>query len=458
MAISDYPGDLPQLKRRQEIIGQGSAPAGIGLTPEQAKAQRDAEWRKSSIQRQQQFKQGVSDAVGTAAVSIASIPLGIGRGIANTTFDSSLPDHRSPSQKALAGEKARQYSPQQQAGGIAAYDIARRAVDDAQQPFTAGLAGDLLTVNKPAKPKSRVPAAPGQQDVAEPAVAVNKTAQGGGAGGRGEQGNDWSQTGINGIAGRMGPNGVPEYSNESSALQSVGPQRAIGRIGDGVGGGISFGEAGDSQNAIARFEHANAERAKAIEISRRGGIGEQGGLTIVGRRPMTLDDIAQAKFGLRRREQDRADRVLEQQGINAGLDRSLRERELAGTEQRTRQELEAGELSLAQQRQVAELYARYEQAAPEERAVLAEQIRTLTGKEAPNRFTVVSGGQEYDTAAGALINRPSRVLNNQTGQFVDGAGQQQGRQTPTTPQVGEQRGGYRFKGGNPADQNSWEKV
>lgn len=48
----------------------------------------------------------------------------------------------------------------------------------------------------------------------------------------------------------------------------------------------------------------------------------------------------------------------------------------------------------------------------------------LNGKEQPNRFTVVPGGQEYDTTANALVNRPARVLNNQSGDFVDGQGGQ----------------------------------
>ncbi|MNZ75453.1 hypothetical protein D3C78_939300 [compost metagenome] len=233
---------------------------------------------------------------------------------------------------------------------------------------------------------------------------------------------------------------MPEFSNAQTAVQGAGPQRAIGSVGDGIGGGISVGQAGDSALTIDRFERANAERAKAIEVSRRGSIGESGGLTIVGSGgPDAMDlarqrrlgispkaaradrdqQLAEAGLGLRRQE-------LEQQGISAGLDRTLRERELAGTEQsnalqaqRTQQELEAGDLSMAQQRKVADLYARYEQAAPEERGALAEQIRTLTGKEAPNRFTVVPGGQEYDAAANTVVNRPARVLNNQTGQFIE---------------------------------------
>lgn len=69
------------------------------------------------------------------------------------------------------------------------------------------------------------------------------------------------------------------------------------------------------------------------------------------------------------------------------------------------------------------LYAAYENAkTPEERSAAAEQIRVMSGKEAPNRYTVVPGGQEV-TEQGMLRTVPSRVLNNQTGQLVDLNGQ-----------------------------------
>jgi hypothetical protein len=102
------------------------------------------------------------------------------------------------------------------------------------------------------------------------------------------------------------------------------------------------------------------------------------------------------------------------------------------------------------------LYAAYEKAkTPEERAAAAEQLRALSGKEAPNRFTVVPGGQEIDPTTNMAVTRPARVFNNQSGQFVD---QQGAPGASAAPRAGEVRGGYRFKGGNPADQASWEKV
>lgn len=84
------------------------------------------------------------------------------------------------------------------------------------------------------------------------------------------------------------------------------------------------------------------------------------------------------------------------------------------------------------------LYAAYESAkTPEERAAAAEQLRALSGKEAPNRFTVVPGGQEFDQTANMVLNRPAMVLNNQTGQPVDlGAAPRQGGAQATQRPVG----------------------
>lgn len=80
------------------------------------------------------------------------------------------------------------------------------------------------------------------------------------------------------------------------------------------------------------------------------------------------------------------------------------------------------------------LYQKYEAAkTPEERSAIAKQIRDLAGKADPaNRFTAVSGGQEWDTKAGAMRNVPGRVFDNQAGQFVEQA-QQEPAATPMPP-------------------------
>lgn len=95
---------------------------------------------------------------------------------------------------------------------------------------------------------------------------------------------------------------------------------------------------------------------------------------------------------------------------------------------------------------------------PEQRNAAAETLRQLQGKDRqfPNRYTVVPGGQEVDPATQLAVTRPARVLDNQTGQFVDQpAGAAPKRAAPV---AGAVEGGYRFKGGDPANQANWEKV
>lgn len=92
----------------------------------------------------------------------------------------------------------------------------------------------------------------------------------------------------------------------------------------------------------------------------------------------------------------------------------------------------------AQARQEA-LQARYEAAkTPEERSAIAQQIRDLGGKEFPNRFTVVPGGQAFNPD-GTPYTLPARVLNNQTGAFVDQPGQGAGQQPQSMPADKAQR-------------------
>ncbi len=133
-------------------------------------------------------------------------------------------------------------------------------------------------------------------------------------------------------------------------------------------------------------------------------------------------------FGFRKVGTDEAIRDMLVKGNSrdraSALGFALRQQEMQGRQGIANEELglkrEAqGFQTRAQQRQEA-LQARYEAAkTPEERSTIAQQIRDLSGKEFQNRFTVVPGGQEIDSTTGQLVTRPARVINNQTGQFVD---------------------------------------
>lgn len=167
---------------------------------------------------------------------------------------------------------------------------------------------------------------------------------------------------------------------------------------------------------------------------------------------MTADAAMQDHASTRALEYDK----LAASAADAQQRRGLDAQRLGIEQQRADSETKARGFVARGLERVERLYAAYESAkTPEERASVAEQIRTMSGKEAPNRFTVVPGGQEVDPTTNMAVTRPARVFNSQSGQFVDQPGAQA---APAVPRPNEVRNGYRFKGGNPADQASWEKV
>lgn len=104
-----------------------------------------------------------------------------------------------------------------------------------------------------------------------------------------------------------------------------------------------------------------------------------------------------------------------------------------------------------------ELYQRYQNAkTPEERNAIAQQIRDLKGT-APASWKAVAlqGGTD------AMGNKTEGVLaavNEQTGEVRRLDSGQGGAAQKATPSVGDVQQGYRFKGGDPADRNSWVKI
>jgi len=108
------------------------------------------------------------------------------------------------------------------------------------------------------------------------------------------------------------------------------------------------------------------------------------------------------------------------------------------------------QLSLTQAQRISDLQGK---AIAGDKNALAS-LQALTGKN-PNadRYITVQGGEEIGPDGMSKIRRPSYVFDQQTGRRVQEDGQQSG-----APSVGDVRGGYRFKGGNPADKASWEKA
>lgn len=144
--------------------------------------------------------------------------------------------------------------------------------------------------------------------------------------------------------------------------------------------------------------------------------------------------IGSSRFGFnfaRRSEGRAADRALTDRRARA--EEALSRDRLDIDRQRAEGEAQTRGFEVRGMERVEKLYAAYENAkTPEERAAAAEQLRAISGKDTPNRYTVVPGGQEV-TEQGMLRTVPSRVLNNQTGQLVDLGGAQASRAAMPPP-------------------------
>lgn len=273
------------------------------------------------------------------------------------------------------------------------------------------------------------------------------------------------------ITARRGANGVMEFSGngEGALPQSYtqGFDMALGNermaranaIRQGMdapesGQGYGFGRQGPSVGMIGDGMAAQRERDALIRAASTPYPGSQNG-------QLTANQL-RVLAGLVEGDQRAATEAANQQ---AATERTAMQEEGANARSQSRDDIDRRRLQSDEQvrdfeirrlERVENLYQQLENAkTPEERASIAEELRALSGKEAPNRYTVVPGGQEIDPVTNMAVTRPARVFNNQTGQFVE---QQAGQAAPAAPRPGEVRNGYRFKGGNPADQASWEKV
>lgn len=251
----------------------------------------------------------------------------------------------------------------------------------------------------------------------------------------------WTSTG-NGMAMRLGAGGQPEFSNQADALQGAQAMPAGGfgarrsaipdsmpliqrgsyrNIGNGIGGGISYGEPGDAARAIAQFDAANAIRSEQLPGVRVAGTGYQNRMTA-------------GQFGAQRR-QDRQDAVRTETG--------LRERELAIQEQRG---IAADQASLQS--------AGMEQQKLEQQGVASRQ--KLMGDLA-RAFGSMANPPTVETSDGK--GRPM-TFEEWARPMLGGIG---GIAEPVplanaAPPVGTVKGGYRFNGGDPSNKSSWQKV
>lgn len=184
----------------------------------------------------------------------------------------------------------------------------------------------------------------------------------------------------------------------------------------------SFGGPKAASIGNSAVEETNARfRESRLQESMRGAGRSRAGAIASMRNADLQREQAREELGFRASE-GRANRELTAQ-TEAG--RLSTDRDRLGLDRaRTATDLEARGFDIRNARRIEDIQARLEKAeSPEDRAALSEQLRALTGREMPNRFTVVPGGQEI-SPQGMAYTRPSMVFNNQTGQFVDQRGVQ----------------------------------
>ena len=103
------------------------------------------------------------------------------------------------------------------------------------------------------------------------------------------------------------------------------------------------------------------------------------------------------------------------------------------------------------------LYEMYDKAeTDEQRQSIQQRIDRLTGakdKNGRDRYMTVGGGQEWDQKAETMINRPQQIFDTQTQQYLNTSPSSNNMIKP-----GEIREGYRYKGGDPSQQSSWETI
>lgn len=325
----------------------------------------------------------------------------------------------------------------QWAGGVAdrasgTAIAAVKANPDSLPPTAAG--GEGAPVSKPITPM--------QSQQATPEVrrgAYLKTGIGQGAAG-GE------------IVGRVGADGVPEFTNAKAAQDSAVAMPAGGMNGVGDGKGtFSVGEPGDAQRAIASFERANQIRAEMIKESRRGVIGEGGGRVTVVRdstRSPTITELINDRRDLRLREADRADRLAQGRIATDGRATDRADQKQALDMAKGDVELAAAESALATSQELEAI--RQKLADPnlgeEERKALVDTYYTMTTSAKDRNMTVEGGTGEFGE------KQASRVLDRRTGQYVDG-----GAPAQAEPQGKFEAGKvYRDANGNKARFNGYD--
>ncbi|MDH1341850.1 hypothetical protein [Ectopseudomonas oleovorans] len=238
----------------------------------------------------------------------------------------------------------------------------------------------------------------------------------------GRSGADWSQAGE-GIAGRVGEGGVPEFTNDQTALADAGTGSQVGNVGNGRGT-LSVGQPGDSQLALDRFGRANDILAQTIQESRRGQIGEGGGRVTVVRdssRSPTLAEIQNTRL-------DAMQQRLQNESADASVRRGA-EVQRMGTEQlnqqRLQQQIAEGDLGMQDRQRLEQLRAQISDPnISEEQRNVARQAYNVLATQAKDRYITQDVILDRDEMGRPIVGK--QVIDVTTGQPVNASQQTQG--------------------------------
>lgn len=261
-----------------------------------------------------------------------------------------------------------------------------------------------------------------------------------------QAGNGYMQTGIGQgaaggpIVGRVGADGVPEFTNDAQAVAGAQPMQAAGfqprsagpaaSVGNGVGTFSVMGQEGDAAKAIATYERANAIRAGAPRPAELGDNGGQLNIVRDSSRAPTVAELMNDRLEGRQEQRALEGRKVDEGVRQKGVENSFREREVSNAEsnsqlgqQKVQQDMLASQLTLEQQQRVAQIQRQLADPnlKPEQRAQLESAYYSLTGN-TKDRYMEVTGGTN---AAGA--KDASKVFDSRSGKFIEdgSSGQQQ---------------------------------
>lgn len=205
-------------------------------------------------------------------------------------------------------------------------------------------------------------------------------------------------------------------ARENAVRQQLIDAQPAGGVGILADQNADWNAAFDKRRAIDGAMDATRRAGTKTE---RAALGQMLAQTISGQNQMDLEALRGQNQ--QTAEQGRNAVTMRGQDLNAQNEAAR----LAGnplSNELTKTQVQAGRLSVQQAQQLAGLQAAYaSEKDPAKRAALAEQIRVLSGKDMPARFSAIhaSGGSSIDPATGRVVRAPDSVavLNQATGQI-----------------------------------------